>query len=158
MVFHLPKAILLHIILSYILHFPIIQKFIAGCSKCLLIAEFKSNYRSAIIQTHFAVIINSLPVISVKTSLIQNIEVHVFCSTVRNSKFLRSYIFFFVFFWKRAKIIINNRLMFFQLRSIPIKKIRLVTISSIYIIILSIQFYNIPCMPFCTSLRASRRY
>ena len=45
--------------------------------------------------------------------------------------------------------------MFFQLCSIPIKKIRLVTISSIYIIILSIQFYNIPCMPFCTSLRAS---
>ena len=66
------------------------------------------------------IIIYVLPAVIFKVPLVQHIKIQILRSTCRNCQFFRWCIGFFIFFRERAEIIVNDRLMFFQLCGISI--------------------------------------
>ena len=120
MILHLTKSVKFHIILCHILYHAIIQQFLTGFGKSFLTAKLETNYSRTIIQSHLTIIIYVLPAVIFKVPLVQHIKIQILRSTCRNCQFFRWCIGFFIFFRERAEIIVNDRLMFFQLCGISI--------------------------------------
>ena len=88
MILYCTEPIHFQIVFSNFLNISFLYPLLTCFVKSFLRSKFETYYRSSVLKTHTAEIINLLFIICIKTCLIQHIKIKIRRSTLRNRKFI----------------------------------------------------------------------